>query len=52
MDNYTNTGSLLGQWNDSPIARATSNIIPMYFTTSEGDPMPVSQQYYMFKALY
>jgi acetyl esterase/lipase len=52
IENYTNTGSRLGQWNDSPIAHATSDIIPMYFINSEGDMMPVSQQYYMFNALY
>ena len=52
IENYTNTGSPFGQWSDSPIAHATSDIVPMYFINSEYDSMPTSQHYYMFNALY
>jgi acetyl esterase/lipase len=53
LQNYTNTTVPIEQWNASPVAHASSNIIPMYFIRSENETgSPRLQQYYMWNALY
>ena len=41
VENYTHSTTPMDQWMASPIANATSNIIPMYFIRSEDDPKRV-----------
>jgi acetyl esterase/lipase len=49
-ENYTNTTLLSHQWNVSPIAYVTTDVIPMYFIHSENDSMPPNQQWDMYNA--